>query len=165
MGTVAREWSDYSIQIAPFRTIFCTISYHFLHHNVPFFCTRFKHCVPPHHTVHRDFTLKHCAHQCNVQEAVHGNGKYSHVGFIIFSSSMFNLEARRWNSANVYFAQQKPCHSANCCSKWDFRWQDICPSVGRHHHHTRRSSPPAPIYLLSYIHNSSHIFRSSKSKV
>ena len=71
----------------------CTISYHLLHHFVPFFCTRFKHCVPPHHTVHRDFTLKHCAHQCNVQEAVHGNGKYSHVG--LFSSSMFNLEARR----------------------------------------------------------------------
>ena len=86
MGTVAREWSDYSIQIAPFRTIFCTISYHF-------FCTRFKHCVPPHHTVHRDFTLKHCAHQCNVHKAVHGNRKYSHVKVIQFINVQFRSTA------------------------------------------------------------------------
>ena len=79
----------------------CTISYHFLHHFLPFFapfCTIFSpFCtdlnILYHQAVHRDFTLKHCAHQCNVHKAVHGNGKYSHVKVIQFTNVQFRSTA------------------------------------------------------------------------
>ena len=49
MGTVAShwQWSDYSIQIAPFCTTFCTILYHFLHHFVQLVtCCTTSHTFP-----------------------------------------------------------------------------------------------------------------------